>query len=240
MNGYDQIKKEVLAELKGKSMRDKIRALDILRPGPAYRFRYVYYLDIKDNVKKKLVEQALLDILNTDNLEYKIIKYRAAYVASDIGLVAAKPIVERLVMDKSLHGPCLLLIERAQEKFNISNNLSYEQIRELLITLIGEKYGSAYFLGGFPGGFKESYYNDLTNVEKKELIRKALMEILTDMSAYSQRHRCYAAYFASIIGLVEAKPIVERMVSDESITKNKDNAHTLQQTIRNFKELERK
>jgi hypothetical protein len=239
MNGYDQIKKEVLAELKGKSLRDKIRALDSLRPGPAYRFKYVYYYDIKDNVKKKLVEQALNDILIADNLEYKIIKYRAAYVASDLGLVEAKPIVERLVMDKSLRGPCLLLIERAQEKFNISYNLSYEQIKEVLITLIGKKYGSAYFLGGFPGGFKESYYSDVTNIEKKELIKKALLEILTDISLYTQRLRCYAAYFASLIGLAEAQSIVEKMESDKSISKDKDNLNTLQQALNNFKELKK-
>jgi len=184
--------------------------LDRFRPKPTYRFKYAYYKGIKDEAKKNIVKQVLLDILNSDNLKRENLKYRAAYVASDIGLAEAKPIVEKLAMDKSLHDTCLLLIERAQEKFNISCNLSYDQIKEILITLIGEKYGSAYFLGGFPGGFKETYYNAATNFEKKELIRKALMEVLTDMSKYTQRHRCYAAYFASLIGLAEAKPIVEK------------------------------
>ena len=208
-----------------------------IRPKPTYRFNYAYYKGIKDEAKKNIVKQVLLDILNSDNFKCENLKYRAAYVASDIGLVEAKPIVEKLVMDKSLHGSCLLLIERAQEKFNISHNLSYDQVKETLITLIGKKYVSAYFQGEFPYNFKDYYYSDVTNIEKKKLIKKALMEILTGISVYTERHRCYAAYFASIIGLADAKPIAEKMKFKESIIKDKDRLYILKQALNNFKDL---
>lgn len=233
-NSYKQIKKEVITEILGSSI------LDRFRPKPAYRFNYAYYKGIKDEAKKNIVKQVLLDILNSDNLKRKNLKYRTAYVASDIGLVEAKPIVEKLVIDKSLHGPCLLLIERAQEKFNISYNLSYDQIKEILITLIGKKYPSAYFQVEFPYSFKDYYYSDVTNIEKKELIKKALMEILTDISVYTERHRSYAAYFASIIGLTEAKPLVENIAADKSMTKDKYNLIFLQQALNNFKDYKKK
>ncbi|MBN1474480.1 MAG: hypothetical protein JW914_07695 [Syntrophaceae bacterium] len=228
---YKQIKKEVITGILGSSI------LDRFRPKSTYRFNYAYYKRIKDEAKKNIVKQVLLDILNSDNLKRENLKYRTAYVASDIGLVEAKPIVEKLLMDNSLHGPCLLLIERAQEKFNISHNLSYDQVKEIMITLIGKKHVSAYFQGEFPYDFKDYYYSDLTNIEKKELIKRALMEILTDISVYTDRHRCYAAYFASIIGLADAKPIAEKMESKESIIKDKDSLYTLKQALNNFKDF---
>ena len=199
---YKQIKKEVIAEILGSPLRFLGGPF---RKRTPYPFKRLYYDQIADENKKEIVRKVILDILTTrDSLSSKRLRCFAAYIASDIGLMEAKPIVEKMASDRSLQEEsCLLLmIERALEKFNSEYRFSYEQVKKIVICLIGGKYVSWYFQGGFPYDFKRFYYNEATNVLKKEIIRRVLIEILTDASTYSCRVRSSVAYIASDIGLI--------------------------------------
>jgi hypothetical protein len=231
---YQLIKKEIMSKILGSRIWDRSRIK------PTFRFKYAYYNKITDEAKKNLVHKVIIEMLSAEGIENNNIRCRAAYIASEIGLTEAMPVVEKLAMDKSLQGACLLLIERAQEYFNIDFGLSYKQMEEVLITLIGDKYGSRYFRGEFPYDFKTNYYSDRTKPEKKKIISEILINIMVGENKYSLRQRCYAAYWASLIGLMEANSIANKIESEISITKDKDSLYTLKQALNNFKDYKKK
>jgi len=67
--------------------------------------------------------------------------------------------------------------------------------------------------------FKKYYYDETYDTQKKEMIKKVLMDILSAEATSNDEKRllCYAAFIVSDIGLIEAKPIIEKIAVDESL-----------------------
>lgn len=230
---YEKLKKEVISEITGSSV------LDRFRERTPYRFKIAYYDKIADKQKKEMLRHILLDMLEGAEFRTKDkLRCFVAYIASDIGLSEAKPFVENMASEEALFDSCLLLlVERALANFDLPYRFSYEQIKRIIVCLMGEKYVPWYFQGEFPYSFNEYYYSGAIPNDKKVLIQQVLMDILGNPLSYSLRQRCVSAYFASDIGLNEAKPIIEKMADEKAIKKDTAYSRLIEHALRNFSEL---
>jgi hypothetical protein len=97
-------------------------------------------------------------------------------------------------------------------------NHLYEEVRkEVINKVLGDTIGTR-LEGSAPYLFKERYYDKIIDNEKRELVKKALLDILTTKYIFSRKKlRCFAAYISSDIGLVDAKSHIERLASDKSV-----------------------
>ncbi len=212
-----QIKKEVVTHVLGRTLGERLQGTAPLR------FKHFYYDKIMDDEKKSAINKILLEILSTKYLfPHNKLRCYATYIASDIGLQEAKPYVEKMATERTLQKSCLLLlIERALEKFRISYPFTLGQMEEIVVCQIKGKYQGAHGGGDAVYDFKRFYYDETYDTQKKEMIKKVLMDILTTKATSHDEKRllCYAAYIASDIGMLDAKPIIENIATDESLKK---------------------
>lgn len=207
-----ELKKEVMRWIFGSSAY----ALRYIQGNTPYLFKLHYYYEILDNQKKEKVRQILLSILTKKYmLPNKRLRCFTAYIASDIGLKEAKPVIEKMAAEKSLQKSyLLLLIEKALENFGIEYQFSYEQMEYIVIGRIKCKYEVSHGGGNAFYDFRRFYFDKIRNPEKKEMIKRIIMDIITTESTHSHITRlCSNAVFvASDIGLTEAIPLVEKLV----------------------------
>lgn len=216
---YDKIKKEVMANIMGTTLGIRVQG------NSPVLFRQFYYDSLKSEEEKSIVCKILYEILSTKFVfpHYKM-KCFAAYIASDIEFNDVIPFVQKLASEKSLQkSSYMLLLERALEKFKSEHVFSREQMKHIVTCQIKGRHRDVHTRGETLYDFKNEYYETSTS-EKKEMIKQALMDILTTESSSlnSKRLICYVAYIASDIGLTEAKPVIYKMIADESFKKTND------------------
>lgn len=214
-----QIKKEVVTHVLGVTLGDR------LQENAPLLFKHLYYDKITDEKKKKAIRDILLEILSTKFiLPRKKLRCFAAYITSDIGLVEAKPFVEKMATETSLHKSCLLLlIERALEKFKINHQFTLDQMKNIVTCQIKGAFQGVHSGGEAVYDFKKYYYEETYDAQKKEMIKRALMDILSTKATSNNEKRllCYVAYILSDIGVIEAKQIIEEIAADESMKKSR-------------------
>lgn len=211
---YEEVKKEVVSKIVGDTLGVR---LDGSSP---FRFRESYYDRITDPEKKEIVRRVLLEILTSKHFSPRQrLRSSAAYIAGDIGLMEAKPHVEKLAQEKKVENSYLLIfVERALEKFNIAHQLSHEQLKRIVIGHMYGKYQSAHSRGEAVYDFKRFFYDETNDLQKKETIKKILLEILSTKSLLPQKRlRAFAAYASADIGMMEAKPYIEKIAAEKSI-----------------------
>lgn len=80
------------------------------------------------------------------------------------------------------------------------------------------KYQSAHSRGEAVYDFKRFFYDETNDLQKKETIKKILLEILSTKSLLPQKRlRAFAAYASADIGMMEAKPYIEKIAAEKSI-----------------------
>lgn len=207
-----KLNKEVMRWIFGSSAY----ALRYIQGNTPYRFKPHFYDRIKDEAKKEIVQKMVLEILTTKYiLPHKRLRCFTAYIASDIGLMEAKPIVEKMASEKSLQKSfLLLLVEKALEKLGIEYQFPYEPMKYIVIGRIKCKYEVSHGGGNAFYDFKRFYFDKIINTEKKEMIKKIIMDIITTESTHSHITRlCSNAIFvASDIVLTEAIPIIDKLI----------------------------
>lgn len=98
------------------------------------------------------------------------------------------------------------------------NKFMHDQVKkEVISQLLGKHLGS-HVQGDSLYFFKPDYYEKTLDPEKKGLIRKIILEILSTKSLLPQKRlRAFAAYVAADIGMTEAKPCIEKIAVEKSI-----------------------
>jgi hypothetical protein len=216
---YDKMKKEVIANVFGTTIGIRLQG------NSPILFKQFYFDSITNYEERGLICRILLEILSIQSgpTSYKLRCY-AAYIASDIGLKDATPFVEQLASEKAIQkSSYMLLLERALEKAESDYMFSREQMKHIIICQIKGKHHDVHTRGEILYDFKEEYF-ERSSLQKKEMIRQAIMDILITDSTYLnwKRLRCYAAYIASDIKLMIAKPVIEKMSANECFKKSKD------------------
>ncbi len=228
---HDHLKKEVLKNILGTTLGVRLQG------NAPILFRQLYYDRIASAEEKEHVREVLLEILSRKYIfpRYKL-RCFAAYVASDIGLIDVVPFVQQLASITAIQrSSFILLIERTLEKLKVPHEFTHEQMMHIVIYKITGRHEAVHSRGEIIYDFKKEFYG-VSSPEKKEMIKQALTDILTNFRHLKQKRLlCDAAYIASDIGLLEAKPIIERMVLDKSLRKSKEYG-TLLRALEKFKE----
>jgi HEAT repeat protein len=211
---YEEVKKEVVSMVIGDTSSVRLQG------NAPLRFRQAYYDQITDPEKKEIVKKVLLEILTGKHfLSRQRLRSSAAYIAGDIGLMEAKPYIEKLAQEKKIQNSYLLIfVERALEKLNIPHQLSHEQLKRIVFGHMFGKYQSVHSRGEALYDFKRFFYDETNDLQKKEMIKKVLLEILSKKYLLPQKRlRSSAAYIAADIGMMEAKPYIEKIAAEKRI-----------------------
>ncbi len=213
---HEEIKREIIKKVYG----DPLTLVEqrLARSAPSL-FNDLYYSRITDPEKKEIVKNVLIEILTDPYFSSdKRLRCCAAYVAGDIYLEEAKPHIVKLAHEKKIQNSYwLIFIEHALEKLGIPFSLTCEQLKRVVIGHLHGKCQPVQCSGEAMYDFKRFYYDKISDPDKKEMVKKVLLEILTTRCWWLPRKKrlCSAAYVAGAIGIVEAKPIIEKMASEE-------------------------